>query len=129
MVVPNSDSNKGYIALTTILILGIILILITTTQALTSVNEGQFSLAGVKKDSALGFVESCGEDALIKLNKNNTIPSTIFLPSGTCAVTINGNVGTGWTFTVTGSQDNYYESIKIQAIRNSTLNLTGWQEN
>ncbi|MFA6249913.1 MAG: hypothetical protein WC686_00225 [Candidatus Shapirobacteria bacterium] len=122
-------AQPGYIALSSILMISVIIVLISITQALTSVNESQFSLVHTQSDRALNMAESCVEDVLIKLNKDNAIPPTIYLPSGICAVNPIVNTGTGWTFTVTATQASITKSLTVQATRNSAVTLTGWQEN
>ena len=104
---------NGYIAITSILIIGVIVTLISLVQAFTSINEGQFALVGNNNEKALSLVESCVENALVNLNDHNNLPSSISLPgSGTCTVTTNSNVGTSWDFTVSGTVNTHQKSVQ-----------------
>ena len=85
-------------------------------------------MAEIKKESGIGFVESCAEDALIKINKNGALAGTIVLPEGTCTVTINSQVGSNWDFTVSGILNGYSKNIRVTATRGSTMTVNSWQE-
>jgi maltose-binding protein MalE len=119
---------RGYIAITTVLIIGVIVLMISLTTALTSVNQTQYSLNNNFKSNTLSFVESCVDDALIKLNLNNSLPSDIILPIGTCTLTVNSNIGNLWDFTVTGSSNFITKSIRVSVTRDTTIQLNSWQE-
>lgn len=120
--------KNGYIALSVVLIVGFVITLITITTSLTSISEGQFALAHHQREITNSFVDACAEDALVKLNADNALPNTIFLPGGTCPVTTNSQVGTSWDFTVTGTVNNLAKSIRIQVNRGTTITVSSWQE-
>lgn len=122
-------SQRGYIALSTILVVLAVVLVIGISTSLLSVNDLLSSFAGEKGDMALDFVEACVEDALLRLNEDNSIPATISLPQGSCSVTINSQVGGDWDFTVTGTSDGYTRSVQVQAGRGTTVDITGWLEN
>lgn len=124
----NIKRNSGYIALTSILVIAVVVLTIGISVALISISEGQISLAEKKKEETLDFVESCVEDALLRLNKDENIPSQIKLPEGTCSVNIESQVDNKWVFTVSGQLDNYRKTIKVMAVRGSKINVESWQE-
>lgn len=121
-------NTKGYIAISSILVIAAIVFIIGTSVSLVSVNDIQSALAGKKGQQALNLVEGCVEDALLRLSNTNAIPSTISLPEGTCSVTINIHSGNDWTFTTTGTFENYTKSVKVSANRGSSLTVTSWVE-
>jgi len=120
--------QKGYIALTTILIISAIILILGTSVTSISINEIQSSFSSFKNEEALDFVETCVEDALMRLNKNNSIPSTITLPAGSCFVTINSHIDSTWTFTVSGGLNNHTKRIQITANRTTSVQLSSWKE-
>lgn len=120
--------QAGYVALASILVIAAVVLTIGISVSLLSINEAQISLAGKKSEEAVGFVEGCVEDALLHLNENNSIPSTIVLPEGSCSVTIDSQVGDNWTFTVSGSIDTFTKSIRVAANRGATVGVSSWQE-
>lgn len=120
--------QKGYIAIVTVLVIGAVMLSVGMAVVLNSINTGQGTLAEIKKEASIGYVESCIEDALIRINKNNVLTGTIVLPEGTCTVTINSQVGSNWDFTVAGTLDGYSKSIRVTATRGSTVVVNSWQE-
>ena len=121
-------NNKGYIAITSILIILAVVLTIGTTVSLISINNIQASLTDQKGGEALAIVEGCAEDALLRLNNNNSIPVTITLPEGNCNITNISNVGNDWTFTVSTTILNYSKSLQISATRTNTVQVTSWME-
>lgn len=124
----NYQNQAGFAALASVLIIGAIVSLIGLTVALTSISEGQVSLAGVKGANALSLVKGCSEIALLQVNISNSLPATITIPAGSCSVTTNSHIGNTWDFTVRGSFENYSKATNLIATRSSTLNLFRWQE-
>lgn len=123
-----NQKNHGYIAISTVLIVGFVMLTTGMAVTLNSINDLQTSFGGTQKEESLGFVESCVADALIRLNKTNSIPVSIILPDGTCTVTINSHVGSDWDFTVEGTHGGYKKTIRVTANRTSTVNITSWIE-
>lgn len=121
-------NKKGYIAITSILVILAVVLTIGTTVSLLSVNNIQASLTDQKGEEALALVEGCAEDALLRLNNNNSIPVSILLPEGNCNITNISNVGNDWTFTVSATILNYSKSLQISATRSNSVQITGWLE-
>jgi hypothetical protein len=128
MSIQNNYSN-GYIALASILVIAAVVLVIGISTSLLSVNEAQSSLAGLKNEATVDFVEGCIEDALIRLNEDETIPSQISLPEGTCEITNQSTIGNTWTFTASGSVDTHTKTITVEAIRDSSVSIASWKEN
>jgi hypothetical protein len=121
-------NKKGYIAITSILVILAVVLTVGTTVSLLSVNNIQASLTDQKGEEALALVEGCAEDALLRLNNNNSIPGSISLPEGNCNITNISNVGNDWTFTVSATILSYTKSLQINATRTNTVQVTSWLE-
>ena len=124
----NTKSNSGYIALSSILVISAVVLVIGISTSLLSVNDLLSSASGKKGDETVDFVEACIEDALLRLNEDNSIPGNITLPQGTCSVTINSQVGNNWDFTVAATLNDYTRSVRLQVTRDTTVVVTSWQE-
>lgn len=122
------SSQAGYAALTSVLVIAAVVLTIGSTVALLSVNDIQSALSNKKSDETLDFVEGCVEDALLRLAEDDSIPTTLTNPEGTCSVTINSQAGDDWTFTVTGTSDISTKSVQVEANRASTVSITSWLE-
>ena len=120
--------NHGYVAISTVIVVVAVLLIILTTTSLVAISEGQMSLSGKKADESSNLVEGCVEDALIRINKSNNLPTSLILPEGQCTVTIDSHVGNDWKFTISGSVDNYTKKVQVQASRGSVITITNWKE-
>lgn len=121
-------NQTGYIAITSVLVIAAIVLIIGTSVLLLAVNDIQSALSNKKSNESLDLVESCVEDALLRLNEDNSIPATITLPDGSCSVTINSQVGTLWTFTVSGTFISHAKSIQVVADRTNTVTVNSWTQ-
>lgn len=124
------NTEQGYIALITVVMITAIVVVIGLSTSLLSLNDLLSANAGRENEEGIGLTEACAEDALIRLNKNNAIPATLTLPNGegTCAVTINSQVGTSWDFTLVPQSQEYTKRIRIVASRVTTVTITSWLE-
>src|SRR3972149_11622396 len=95
------DDKKGFVAITTVLILSAVVVAIATTVTLLSIGEAQSSLSLFKGEDNLSFVEGCVEDVMMKIRSNPAFGEPIGTPvnithSGeTCVVTVNSKTGSG----------------------------------
>ncbi len=117
----------GYTAISTILVILVIITAISTTVTLSSIDDLQSSFAQLQGNQAQALTESCIADALLRLNTQNSLPTTVTLPQGSCTVTLDSQLGNDWTFTTTGTFDTYTQSIQVTANRSSTVAITSWQ--
>ena len=120
--------KEGYIALTTILIIGAILLAIGLVLGLTSVTELQISLSNFKKNEALNAVESCAEEALTFYRNTDSVPSVITLPETTCNVTINTQTSNNIVFVINVSESGYAKSLEIDASKTDHVYVNSWRE-
>lgn len=121
-------AKKGYAAMATVVVVGFIMLTAGIGVVMNAINETQSSFAETQKEEVIGFVESCVQDALIRLSKTNAIQASLILPDGTCTVTINSQVGSVWDITTTGTFQGYTKSIRVSATRGSTVTITSWLE-
>ena len=124
-----SIDEKGYIAVTLILIVISVVFVIGTSVSVLSINDIQMSLANKNGLDALNIVEGCVENSLLNLNEDNNIPSSISLPEGTCSATINSQTGNDWEFTVQTTVNGYSKSAEYAATRGTSVFVTRWIEN
>lgn len=120
--------KRGYIALSSVLIIAFLVLTIGISVSYLAIGETQVSLGQLRKEEVTDFVESCVEDALLRLNENNAIPTTISLPQGTCIITINSHLGNNWTFTSVGTLQNHKKTILVQATRAVYITVSDWRE-
>lgn len=130
--VPNSlaqaKSQAGYVALTTVLVIMAVLILLSGSVTILSIDEGQAARGSIDQEQALAVAEGCVGEVLLELNEDGTVPASVVLPEGTCSVTLDSQAGIVWTFTVSATVDNHTSSIQVTAERDTTVLLTSWQE-
>lgn len=119
---------KGYISLSIILIIGAIVSTITLSSSLLGISISQMSLSEKQKNELKNLVESCVEDALLYLNKNNSLPSQITLPQITCQININSQNNNTFDFDVTGNKNDHQKTINIKATRTNTILIEKWTE-
>lgn len=120
--------NKGYVAITSVLMIAAVAIIVVITITLSSISEGQTSLSGQRREETINLVESCIEDALYSINTLNSLGTSITLPTGTCSVVTNSHTGANWTFTVSGTLNGYTKTIQITTVRSNTLTPMTWKE-
>ncbi|KKQ25941.1 MAG: hypothetical protein US62_C0024G0007 [Candidatus Woesebacteria bacterium GW2011_GWA1_37_8] len=123
-------NQKGYIALSSVLIVSALVILIGVSTSLLSVNDLLSSFSNKKSNEVVDLTESCVEDVLLKLNEENVINNgTINLPGQVCNVTINSHTGNDWDFTVDANKESFYQSVRVSATRGSTVTISSWLDN
>ena len=124
---------KGFVAITTVLILSAVVVAIATTVTLLSIGEAQSSLSLFKGEDNLSFLEGCVEDVMMKIRADSSYNgASITRPEGTCAITYNPG-GTGpvnWDITVTTPPTTPYQrQLRVIFVRNPTgISLTSWKE-
>ena len=120
-------NQKGYIALTSLIVVTALVILIGISVSALSINDLQSSFAAMRNEETLNLVEACVEDALLRLNEENFIPGSITIAGKTCSV-VPTQVGSNWDFTVQADLEGYTKKIRVTASRTSTVSITSWKE-
>lgn len=121
--------KKGYIALSTVLIISAVVLTISISVTLLSINSAMSSLATAKGTDTLNFVEGCAEDGLIKSQSSigyNGGATT--RPEGTCQITMVKN-GMVWNMTVSTNDTKYKKTVLVAFNRTPTkITLISWKE-
>lgn len=121
-------NNNGYAALASVLVIAAVVLTIGTTVPILGVGEIQNALLGKKNEEVLNIVEACAEDALLRVNENNSVAASFTLPQATCAVAVNSHVGDNWDITVSTTKENITKSVQITFTRTTTVAVTSWKE-
>lgn len=125
-----TSMKKGFIALSTVLVISAVMLAVVGTIAYLSVGEAQSSLALYLGEDNLGLVEGCAEDVLQKVHDNSSYnAASINRPEGTCSIAYTSGGPTTWDVIVTTTTTAYQRKVRIQFTRNpSNISLTSWQE-
>jgi hypothetical protein len=121
-------SNHGYVAITSVLVVTVIIITIGVSVSLLSISDLQTSFANKKSEEVVYFTEACVEEALLRLNETNDVPTSLSFPEGTCVIGPTPLGGGSWNVIVQGTKDDYTKKIEIQATRGTTVDVTSWKE-
>ncbi len=123
------SAPKGFMALSTVLIISAVVLIIASTVALLGIGEGQSSFALVRGETNLSLVEGCAEDYLLKIRANSSFTATnITRPEGTCTITINSG-NPNWDITVSSTDTNYDRNIQVTFTRSSSgISIIRWRE-
>ena len=121
--------QKGFVAVSVVLIIISVILSVGTTVALLSIGEAQSSLVLYKGEDNLNLVEGCVEDVILKVRSNSSLGSgTVSRPEGICTYTVNAG-NPNWDITVTSQSTAYQRRIRVQFTRNPTgITLTSWKE-
>ena len=120
--------NQGYIALTSILLISILIFVVGTSISLLSVGQTQSTISTMQSQKVFHLTEACVEEALLRLQVDNTLPTTIILPEASCDVVVNSQSGNDWDFTVTYNGPTATHSIQVEATRAESITITNWLE-
>ena len=122
--------KDGFVAITTVLILSVVVVAIATTVTLLSIGEAQSSLSLYKGEDNLNFVEGCVEDVMLKIRANSSYNGTsITRPEGTCSITYNSGGPSNWDITITSLSAAYQRKVNVVFTRNPTgISVTSWKE-
>jgi len=117
---------KGIATIISVIILGSLMVLIGITMTLTSISKGQVTTLDSQVKSNLSLLDGCAEESLINLNRNNTLPSIINIPSGSCNLTLNSQIGSSWDFSLSTTGAMSPLSVRIILNRGSTISVSSW---
>lgn len=120
--------QKGYLAISSILIISAVVLAITVSVSYLAIGEGQASLGQSKGEDTLSFVEGCLEDGILKLRADGSYSGgSITRPEGTCTITIS-SVGTTYTVTATTTDTSYVRTVQSIINRDYSITMTSWNE-
>ena len=115
-------------AISSILIIFVVTLSIGISATLISVSDLQLAQAKDEATDSRLNVESCIENALMELNKNATIPTSLTTPQGTCQITLDSQSGSTWIFTVRSTSGDYQKTIRVSADRSGQVSINSWKE-
>jgi uncharacterized protein (UPF0333 family) len=127
-------NNRGYVALSSVLVILVVIISLGLTVTYSSITESQSGLAAFQGEENLHQTEGCVEDALLKIRSTPTAVASVTRPEGSCTITYTptGSGPVNWDMTVTftsTTSTNIRRSIRVVFVRNPTgLTLTSWDE-
>ena len=120
-------NRKGFLAMSTVLIVSAIVLAIAVSTSLMGIGEGKTGLLHWQGSNALYLAEGCMEDALLKLRANVSYSGgTVTRPEGSCTVTVAGS-GT-YTITVTATNITSTRQIQAVATRSGKVAISSWKE-
>lgn len=122
--------QKGFVAVSIVLILISVTIAIASTITYLAIGEAQSGLSLFKGEDNLTLVEGCVEDMMLKIRSDSTYNGvTISRPEGSCSITYTSNGPVSWDITVTSTTTSFQRKIQVQFTRNPTgITLTSWKE-
>ena len=123
---PQPSGKKGYAAIISIIIIGILMTLLGTAGTYLGIGNAQSGISYQSNQKSLQLIDSCLEDALLTYNETNTLPTSITVPTGTCSLTINSQTGTTADITLSHSLNNYPYSINVSLDRNTTVSIVSY---
>ena len=128
--------KNGYVALMSVIILGAVGGLITSTLYLTGIENVQSSDLYIKSYQAKALADACVETAIEKIiSSPSTIESgSINLPSGTCNFSITNGLGQAKYITSNANVSEVIRKVSVivnpsQITPNHTIKILSWQEN
>jgi hypothetical protein len=127
----NFKLNRGYIALTMVMIIGAVSIAITSTLLLLGIAYSKTATSVVSGQEARGFAEACVEDALRAINQDTTYTTSsnvvINFTDGSCNYSVTGAPPTK-TITATGTSGNATKRLTVTTSQTTpTITVNSWQ--
>lgn len=120
-----NKKEQGFILLIAVIIITAVISVIlvkTSLSALTGLNGSVVDLNGLNAEYQ---AESCGQEALISLNRDNAYAGGNFaLGAGNCIIIVSGSANAR-TINATGVLNNYYRSLNIN-VTLSPFAITTW---
>lgn len=125
-----SLNNSGYVAILTVIILGIVVTIIATSLVLLGLGHTRSSLSESQSASAKSAADACTEAALkqIRFLPAFTGSSGLTLTGSTCTYTVSAAITS--SITATGISGNSTRRVVVDlSARTPNIIFTKWQEN
>ena len=125
----NYKSKKGVAALITIVVISASILTMALTSSLLGLGELELGFTSSKGAEALSVVDSCVEEAIIRLERDSGYTGgTLNLGNGSCTTSIVANVNDR-IITVVGNVGEYYKKVEVDTTLSSgKININSWQE-
>lgn len=106
--------KKGSVVLIAVLVISAIILLISISLVLSSIDEITMSSSEEYSQGALAIADSCLEEALLSLNRNNNYSGAILnLGDGSCTIEIEGT-GNQRVISVYAELNHYVRKLKAE---------------
>jgi hypothetical protein len=123
------NNHSGYVALLTVLVLGVIATTVATSLVLLGLGHTRTSLSEIQSASAKTAADACVDDALrqIKLTPSFTGNGSLTMPNSSCNYTvINSSTS---SISATGISGNVTRRVTVDlSARAPNIIYTKWQE-
>jgi len=122
-------SDSGYIALITVIVLGVVVSVVATSLVLLGLGYSRTSLSEMQSASAKSAADACIEDALrqVRLSSSFTGTGNLTLTNASCSYTVtNATTSSIVSFGISG---NVTRRVTVDiSSRTPTILFTKWQE-
>ena len=126
-----NNLTKGYIALLSVVVLGIVGTSIMLSVILSGIGSLKTNIVLEQSSQAKSVSTSCGEEALQKILETGTTSSigSLAIASGTCSYSITNTGGAAITIQATGVVSSVTSKIRvIIATTTPSIVLSSWEE-
>jgi len=124
--------NNGFIALTSILIIGALVLAVAIGVSLRSISESRMSLGEQESHRALALANLCAEQALMRLESilNYNGNESIIIEEESCDIlAIEGLGNVDRTIKTQSTVSGYTKKVKIEVSQVSpTIQISSWEE-
>lgn len=126
----NQSTNRGFIALISVIIISAVLMIIATTLGFSSFFGRYNILDSELKERSSALADACVDVALLKLVNNPTYSSSVSelvnIDLDTCNIT---NISPGYpkTIKVTSDYKNFVTNLEV-VVASSDLVISSWEE-
>lgn len=126
------DRESGVIALTSLLVISVVVLSVVVSSSLLGILSAQNSLVYKKGAEALHIAHGCVEEALLRLrNDTNYSGGSLQLSDGSCTITVTGS-GNNRTIFISSQLSNPPRStreLEVTVKRTGTsISILTWQE-
>lgn len=120
---------EGYVALTTVIIVGAVVMVITLSISIISISGIQTSLSTKKSSESLDITDGCGELVLREIRNNPSYSATsLTLQQGTCNLQITENAG-NYIIIIDTTIESHTKTVTIDATRTASgVSVNSWQQ-
>ena len=126
-----NQTQRGYITLLSVLIVGAVGVAIATTLLLQGTNRSRSSFALQQQAQARALADACAEEGLQQLADNNSFTGTagLTLGAGECSYTVVDTGGSTRRVEATGTVGTIVQKARIEVSALSPqITLSSWQE-
>lgn len=126
-----NQSQHGYVALLSVLIVGAACLTIGITLLITGADSQRSVLVTQQSTQARNLASACAEEALQQLHDNTSFTgnNNLSLGQGSCGYTVSNTGGNNRTIDSMGTVNGIVRKLKVYVTINATsISITSWQE-